>query len=68
MRFKLKTTPVKGSESGVDRGLIIDKTAKKNDNSNGDATRLTTEPLQAKNKLTPPWWGEKKIVLRFHII
>lgn len=49
-----RTVIISARESGVDRGLIIDTTAKKNDNSNGDATRLTTASLQAKNKLIPP--------------
>lgn len=38
----------------MDRGLIIDTTVKKNDNSNGDATRLTTATSQAKKKSIPP--------------
>lgn len=49
-----KRTVISARESGVDCRLIIDTTAKKNDNSNGDATRLTTAPLQAKNNLIPP--------------
>jgi len=49
-----KRTVISAREGGVDRGLIIDTTVKKNDNSNGDATRLTTATWQAKKKSIPP--------------
>ena len=49
-----KRTVISAREGGVDRGLVIDTTVKKNDNVNGDTTRLTTAASQAKNKLIPP--------------